>query len=62
MPVRCNGRKKMLWCLVGAQMCAAKILATYKILALVWLLAKTLVANKKLPTYLMFSSYFLPKF
>jgi hypothetical protein len=49
-------------CLVGAQACPAKILATYKILALVWLMAKILVANEKLPTYLMFPSQFLPKF
>jgi hypothetical protein len=37
---------------LGTQLCPAKILATYDILALVWLVAKVLVANENLPTYL----------
>jgi hypothetical protein len=42
-------------------MCPANFLATYNILALVWLIAKILIANEKLLTYLMFPSHFLPK-
>jgi hypothetical protein len=43
-------------------MCPTKILATYDVLAPIWLVAKILVANEKVPTYLTFSLQFLPKF
>jgi hypothetical protein len=49
-------------CLVGAQACPAKNLSTYDILVFVLLVAKILVAYKKLPTNFTFPSKLLPIF
>jgi hypothetical protein len=49
-------------CGLIAIICKVPVLGRHNILAPIWLVAKILVINEKLPTYLTFSSQFLPKF